>query len=224
MSLLLLVMPSPKLDPFDELIAAMGVNQVEVLRAPLSVDTFLNRVQTGDWWGVHFAGDSYENGIEVSDGQIVDLPTFQQAIAGNTRTPQFVFVNSCASMALAAAAYEVGVPYTIGWTGKVPDSVASLFGTSFYVNLRLSRDIKKSFDAAVDVLRIRFPGSSLPVMLDGRVSDLERRVGSMTGRVREIEAHHNEYIQLRRVTFWLWLVLPITLSLVLLALEIILRR
>jgi len=173
----LIIAPECELDVVADIIAAVGGdNLVNIVRGHVGMEDVLRAIELHKPEALHFAGHGDHAELMLSDGPL-NVGVLQRALSDmNHDRPRLAFLNACYTARTAAMIYDAGVDYVIGWVGDVPDNVAKTFATTFYASLRYNHDPELSFQTAeATILRI-YGNDYVPLLLNGRISKLERRV------------------------------------------------
>lgn len=158
---------------------------MEVLSGRVDSRELLHRLSEQRFWGVHLASHGDARSFLLSDGPFnFDLLVNLWRERPQVR-PTLVFFNACQSLPLAAQAFQAGVDYCIGWPQEVSDQAAAEFAQTFYNALRYGGEVHGAFTTAQLMLGRFYAGILPPILLNGRVDRLQRRLKELERELHE---------------------------------------
>ena len=178
---ILVIAPKGDVQGIGDLRAAANGFRVQVLDGVVTAREALAQISSGRYAVVHFAGHGWQSGLQASDGMIEER---YLELAMQEGGPELVILNSCGSIHMAAQLYRAGAaPRVIGWRQDVEDEVAIEWATAFYRSMAMGSDYWEAFAASVDLMDDRRPGFEEPILLNGRITNLEQQVGAIQERL-----------------------------------------
>lgn len=106
---------------------------------------------------LHFPSHGDVNQLLLKTG-ILSTKMFDSAL----RNPLLVFVNACSTITMASV---LNTRNSISWRIEVGERVAVEYSNCFYTALFASNDIKQAYEAACEMISMKFPNDEFPILL-----------------------------------------------------------
>lgn len=176
---LLIVAPESELDTRNEILNAVGPDTAKVLHGPISVQTVLDHIKSGEYTGVHFAGHGTQMRLNFTDGSL-DAALLGDAIRKNGRMIMCLF-NSCDSIGAAMESHRAGSSYAIAWQDEVSDKVAITFAFAFWASYKMHNNVADAYRTGREAVIFGHPDNrNLPFMFNGQNRAAQERLTQLT--------------------------------------------
>lgn len=192
---LLVIAPESDLSIEKEVIGALAAGNPTILYGYVSAREFL-REMSGDYKYIFISSHGKNDALTMSDER-VDISRIENVFTHRPpeSSPILVFINACNGIELASRLWHIpegGPSYVIAWAYAVMDDVASGFAVRFWEAMIVNgMNVRESFDTACRSTKNEHPNAQLPVLLNGRVPEMVKRLTVAFDKLDDLK-HSNE--------------------------------